>query len=161
VPDLYQGGELWDLSLVDPDNRRPVDYKQRAELLGQIGDLEAADVMARMDEGLPKLLVIHKALALRNKHPDWFGAQTPYLPVKARGKHADRVIAFGRGQHVIAVAPRWSHGASGWEDTSVTVPPGAWRNCMTGCAVQGGKISLQTLLSGFPVALLVREDGAA
>ena len=67
VPDLYQGGELWDLSLVDPDNRRPVDYELRRKLLNELGSMTAEQVMKRMDEGLPKLWVIHHALWLRRE----------------------------------------------------------------------------------------------
>jgi (1->4)-alpha-D-glucan 1-alpha-D-glucosylmutase len=77
VPDLYQGSELWDLSLVDPDNRRPVDYDQRRLLLAELAHLPPSQILARMDDGLPKLHVIHQTLLLRREHPDWFGPHAP------------------------------------------------------------------------------------
>ena len=72
IPDLYQGSELWDLSLVDPDNRRPVDYERRRELLNEMKGLNVEQVKQRSDEGLPKLWVVHHALRARREHPDVF-----------------------------------------------------------------------------------------
>ena len=103
VPDLYQGGELWDLSLVDPDNRRPVDYTVRKRLLRELkrlsGDDVAAQVMARADEGLPKMWTIHQALQLRRERPECFGADADYTPIEVDGsevRSCDRLFA-GRG----------------------------------------------------------------
>jgi (1->4)-alpha-D-glucan 1-alpha-D-glucosylmutase len=158
VPDLYQGGEIWDFSMVDPDNRRPVDYKQLAEMLKKLAKLDSAKVMAGMEEGLPKLWVIHKALTLRDEHPAWFGAEAAYTPLEVQGPAADRVIACQRGEHVIAIAPRWSYRASGWDGTTVSFAAGKWRNRLTGKETKGGDIALGDLLNEFPVALLVRED---
>ena len=158
VPDLYQGSEIWDFSMVDPDNRRPVDYKLRTALLEQLGSVNVAQVMDRMDEGLPKLWTIHKALTLRAEHPDWFGAEAAYVPIDARGPIAEHVIALLRGDRVLAVAPRWSQATAAWQDTSIAVPPGRWRNRLTEEVIDGGNVLLDKLLGVFPVALLVRED---
>jgi (1->4)-alpha-D-glucan 1-alpha-D-glucosylmutase len=157
VPDTYQGGELWDFSLVDPDNRRPVDYELRRKLLKEIAGMNVAQVMERMDEGLPKLWLVHHALRLRNEHPEWFGAEAEYVPVKAKGLSRDRVIAYRRGEKVLTAVPRWSHEAEGWGETAVTIPEGRWVNRLTGKRVSGGRVRLEDLLSEFPVALLARE----
>ena len=73
VPDIYQGTELWDLSLVDPDNRRPVDYGARRALLASIADARRRRSSRRMDEGAPKLWLISAALAVRRAWPEAFG----------------------------------------------------------------------------------------
>ncbi len=159
MPDLYQGGEIWDFSLVDPDNRRPVDYGQRAAMLKKLGSMDAEKVMAGMDEGLPKLWVIHQALKLRAECPEWFGAEAAYIPLSAEGPQTERVIACRRGEHVIAVAPRWSHRAPAWDGTTLPVPAGSWRDRLTGSVVNGGNVALEDLLGKFPVALLVRDAG--
>lgn len=157
VPDTYQGAELWDFSLVDPDNRRPVDYELRRKLLKEIEGMNAAQVMGRSADGLPKLWVVHHALHLRKEHPEWFGAEAAYVPVMAEGAQRERVIAYRRGEDVMAIVPRWSHEAEGWGETAIAVPEGRWVNRMTGINVAGGKVRLAELLAEFPVALLVRN----
>ncbi|HEY5382117.1 MAG TPA: malto-oligosyltrehalose synthase [Acidobacteriaceae bacterium] len=158
VPDLYQGGELWDLSLVDPDNRRPVDYERRRTLLAEMQGMNVQQVLQRMDEGMPKLWVIQHALRLRNEHPEWFGPEAEYIPVWAKGPQAQRVLAYLRGGDVLTVAPRWSHAAAGWEGTSLELPGGRWLNRLTGRRYQGQRLELANLLAAFPVALLVRDQ---
>jgi (1->4)-alpha-D-glucan 1-alpha-D-glucosylmutase len=158
VPDLYQGGELWDLSLVDPDNRRPVDYELRRRLLGESEGMDAAALMQRMDEGLPKLVVVHRALMLRKERPEWFGAAAAYVPMRASGSKAGHVVAYARGKDVMTVMPLHTQTLGGdWGDTSVAVPGGHWRNRLTGEVVNGGDVAVSALLQDFPVALLTRE----
>jgi (1->4)-alpha-D-glucan 1-alpha-D-glucosylmutase len=158
---MYQGGEIWDFSLVDPDNRRPVDYALRAKMLAEIKTVNAADVAARLtqanDAGLPKLWVVHHALELRREHPEWFGAEAAYTPLTAKGAEADRAIVFLRGKNVLTLAPRWTHEAKDWGETSLRVPAGTWRNRLTGDVVRGGDVNVAELLRVFPVALLMRE----
>ena len=160
VPDLYQGGELWDLSLVDPDNRRPVDYPLRRKLLSELAGLSAAAVMARVDEGLPKLLVVHRTLQLRKEQPEWFGPAAAYSPLEARGSGAERVVAFLRGNDVVTVAPRWSFeagvGSKAWTDTALDLPRGRWKCRLSGDEFETGEVRLAALLKSFPVALLTR-----
>ncbi len=156
VPDLYQGGELWDLSLVDPDNRRPVDYPKRSRFLQELGGMEASDIVKRMDDGLPKLWVVQQALQLRNEHPEWFGAEAAYEPVYAEGVDTDRVIAYLRGANVLTIAPRWNLKGS-LTDASMHLPSGTWTNRLTGDQHQGD-CSVAAMLQAFPVALLVREQ---
>jgi (1->4)-alpha-D-glucan 1-alpha-D-glucosylmutase len=166
VPDLYQGTELWDLSLVDPDNRRPVDYEVRKRLLCELKHMSghdvAAQVMLRADEGLPKMWTIHKALELRRERPDCFGAEAEYTPLEVDGDKHDHVIAYLRGEDVVTVVPRLTLKLGGaWKDTIVVLPKGRWRNRLTGGSVEGGVITMKLLLKDFPVALLVREGVGA
>lgn len=151
VPDVYQGTELWDLSLVDPDNRRPVDFAGRR------------DVLARLDEGwMPpvegtgaaKLLVVSRTLRLRRDRPDLFTRYTPLPVVGAASAHA---VAFDRGG-AIAVATRLPVGLAargGWGDTAVLLPAGHWRDAFTGRELAGGAAPLAIVLADLPVALLV------
>jgi (1->4)-alpha-D-glucan 1-alpha-D-glucosylmutase len=164
VPDLYQGTEVWDLSLVDPDNRRPVDYARRQRLLSELkqltGENVAARIMYRAEEGLPKMWTIHKALRLRRERPECFSAEAAYVPMDVDGAKHDHVIAYLRGDCVATVVPRLTLKLDGaWKDTVVTLPEGRWRNHLTGVDLEGGTISVRGLLKDFPVALLVR-DGA-
>jgi (1->4)-alpha-D-glucan 1-alpha-D-glucosylmutase len=163
VPDLYQGTEVWDLSLVDPDNRRPVDYDWRKQLLNEMrammGENVAARVLGRMDDGMPKMWVIYQALRLRRERPEWFGPKASYTPIEVKGARKDHVVAYLRGDTVATVVPRWTTRISGgWRgDTVLMLPPGTWTNRLTGAAMEGGVITVRTLLREFPVALLVRE----
>ena len=163
VPDLYQGAEIWDLSLVDPDNRRPVDYELRRKLLNELQGLKPAQVLARMDDGLPKMYVVHKALKLRREHPEWFGAEAAYKPVAAQGSKAEHVVAFVRGDRVLTVVPRHPLTLAGdWTDTALDVPAGIWRNRLTGECIDGTRAGTSTLVASllgeFPVALFTRDD---
>ena len=159
VPDTYQGSELWDLSLVDPDNRRAVDYDQRREMLIHLQDnIDVEEIVRGMDSGLPKLWVIHKALCLRREHPEWFGAGAAYKPIVAEGSKSDHLVGFQRGDSVAALVPRWPLKLAGyWAGTTVALPPGQWRNLFTRDLTMGGQVRVQTLLKRFPVALFMRE----
>ncbi len=157
VPDLYQGSELWDLSLVDPDNRRPVDYELRRRLLGELDGLGAEEAWARPDDGLPKLLVVQRTLQLRRRRPAAFGPAGTYRPLVAQGPKARHAVAFARAEEIVAVVPRLVLGLAGdWAGTELELPPGRWRDEFTGAAVDGGRRSLADLLGRFPVALLAR-----
>lgn len=159
VPDLYQGTEIWDFSLVDPDNRRPVDYALRRRLLKEMQRLSADQVLARIDEGLPKLWTIHHALRLRNQHPEWFGRDAGYRALAVSGSRSYHALAYLRGEDVVTLVPRLSHTLRGeWADTAVELPRGRWANQLTGRAIEGGRQAVADLLRDFPVALLSRED---
>ncbi len=159
IPDLYQGTELWDLSLVDPDNRRPVDYELRRRLLRVVKSASVEEVLKRSDEGLPKLWTIQRTLALRHAQPGLFGPDAVYDPLSADGRRADHVVAFMRGGRAITVAPRLVFKlASRWEETVLDIPAGRWRNHLTGDLVEGGRVALARLMARFPVCLLIAEE---
>lgn len=158
VPDLYQGTEFWDDSLVDPDNRRPVDFAARERALARMvrGTLEQA--LVGLEHGLPKLWVTVKALAVRDARRECFGPGSNYEVLATSGALADRVVAFARSSDVITVAPRLGGGVAGhWRDTAVAVPSGRWRNAFTEESFSGGHLRVADLWCRLPVALLVRE----
>jgi (1->4)-alpha-D-glucan 1-alpha-D-glucosylmutase len=157
VPDTYQGTEVWDSSLVDPDNRRPVDFELRKRLLCELQKLRPEQVMERAQEGLPKLWLIRQALRVRAAHPESFGAEGSYQPLWPTGPKSAHLIAFQRGENVITAAPRLRMSLDGWGKTFLEIPEGSWRNQLTANVIQGGKVGAQELLSRFPVALLTRE----
>jgi (1->4)-alpha-D-glucan 1-alpha-D-glucosylmutase len=157
APDLYQGSELWDLSLVDPDNRRPVDYELRRRLLAELEGLGAEAAWARADEGLPKLLVVQRTLQLRRRRPAPFGPSGTYRPLLAQGPKSRHAVAFARSEEVVTIVPRLVLGLAGdWAGTELELPPGRWRDEFTGAVVDGGRRPLAGLLDRFPVALLGR-----
>ncbi|QLD12131.1 malto-oligosyltrehalose synthase [Microbacterium oleivorans] len=154
VPDVYQGTELWDLSLVDPDNRRDVDFAERRELLAR---LDAGWHPEVDDSGAAKLLVVSRALRLRRDRPELF---TRYAPLPVIGPAGDHAVAFDRGGSV-TVATRLPVGLAargGWADTVVLVPPGRHIDQLTGRAWEGGAVRLADLLDTYPVALLARQE---
>jgi (1->4)-alpha-D-glucan 1-alpha-D-glucosylmutase len=148
VADTYQGTELFDLSLVDPDNRRPVDYDGRRLLL-------AADaVLAVDDTGSAKLHLVAALLRLRRDRPELFLAESSYAPLDA----GERAVAYVRGDRVVTVAStRALHvERHGWGEDAVELPEGRWTDVLTGAERDGGRLSLAELLSEFPVAVLLR-----
>jgi (1->4)-alpha-D-glucan 1-alpha-D-glucosylmutase len=180
VPDFYQGTELWDLSLVDPDNRRPVDWKLRQRLLGELEHALATtedraalahDLWVHKDDARVKLFLIREALALRRAHPAVFAAGA-YRPLESRGTLAEHVCAFARvgdDAAAITVAPRLLArcggdapplGSDDWSDTMLEVPSelgGRFTNVLTGEALEGNTLPLGRVLARFPVALLARR----
>jgi (1->4)-alpha-D-glucan 1-alpha-D-glucosylmutase len=163
VPDLYQGNEVWDLSLTDPDNRRPIDFERLERLAREVAASSVDEVMARLEEGAPKLWLIQRALDLRRRRPGWFNGGGGYAPLDATGARASRVVAFSRAGSVITVAPRLlvSIARDGWGDTALPLPPGPWTNVLTGERLAGGTPArLDALLARFPVAILAREEAA-
>jgi (1->4)-alpha-D-glucan 1-alpha-D-glucosylmutase len=189
IPDLYQGDELGNLALVDPDNRRPVDYGRRAELLDEIerewgvgGDARRRflrEIAHAPEDGRLKLHLIRAALAARRERPGAFGS-TVYLPLAAQGPAAGRVVAFGRGEggeRLIAAAPRLfgaevvSAGTAPtdpalWQDTQLSIPHGwpvRWISALTGEAItaEPGGLRLASLFSVLPAALLLADGSSS
>lgn len=162
VPDIYQGCELWDLRLVDPDNRTPVDYERRRELLRVISDGADAVFMSQLDEGLPKLRLMVRALAVRARCAEAFAPGARYEPLAVAGSRSDHAICFARATPNGAVATitlalrRPVPLAGEWHDTTVRMPDGSWRNALTEEAVTGGERRLAELLTDAPVALFER-----
>lgn len=186
VPDIYQGCELWDLSLVDPDNRRPVDYDLRIRLLAELrthapGDRArlADELLAHAADGRVKLYLTQVALELRREQPALF-AEGAYLPLGATGEHAEHVVAFARrgaGAETLTVTPRLAlHLAGGeqrppigelWGETWLPLAHTAvgtrYRDRLTGAQHRvtehdrGPGLWLREVLGRFPLALLVQE----
>ncbi len=159
VPDVYQGCELWDHSLVDPDNRRPVDYELRRRLLERAEQSDATTVMAEMASGLPKLWLLQRTLQVRKEHGGAFAGA--YEPLYANGARSDHLVAFARGGEVITLAARLLRGIEdGWQDTTITLPPGEWRDVLTD-AIHNGETPhpVGSVLALLPVALLVHSHG--
>jgi len=156
VPDIYQGNETWDFSLVDPDNRRPVDFKLRRELLAKTENLSVPEILKYGEEGLPKIWLIQKVLRLRGRREIHFNGN--YEPLYARGAKAGHVIAFMRGSGVITIVPRFIlQLKNDWMDTALELPRGDWRNEFTGQLFKG-VLDMHSLFQGFPVALLARKE---
>jgi (1->4)-alpha-D-glucan 1-alpha-D-glucosylmutase len=165
VPDVYQGCEVWDLSLVDPDNRRPVDHDRIGALLADLDTASPEAVLARMDEGAPKLWVTRQVLRLRRDRPELFA--TDCTPLLATGARHDHVIAYRRGRDVVVVAPRHtlalgSADVNGWDwqDTTLRLPDGRWHDHLSGARHDGGPTEVAALLGRFPGAVLVPEEAA-
>src|SRR5215468_10093257 len=139
IPDFYQGAELWDLSLVDPDNRRPVDFSVRQQLLGGLreGRTPFSELLGSWRDGRIKLLVTQRALTLRRELAALFRSGA-YRPLSAAGERAEHVVAFGRSDPenaVIVVVPRlsarltgfngeWPLGQAVWGDTWLPIDQG-------------------------------------
>ncbi len=150
MPDTYQGCELVDLSLVDPDNRRPVDYGDRRERLAHVRHDAPRDLS---DE---KLLVTHAALVLRRELRDAFADRSTYVPLVGTSRH---LVGFVRGGEVAVLAtraPRRLEVLGGWGDATFTLPEGLWRDELTG-VLHGGEVNrCGDVLAVRPVALLRR-----
>ncbi|MEX1048212.1 MAG: malto-oligosyltrehalose synthase [Akkermansiaceae bacterium] len=161
VPDIYQGCEIWDNSLVDPDNRRPVNYQIRRKMLETLrSGMGVAEVMARADEGFPKLHTIHTSLAVRRRLPAAFaaGPQGAYRPLLVGGRKLAHVVAFCRGQSIAVIVPRLIHTVAGdWGDTTIDLGEGDWLSEFDLTAKQG-VVKAAELFRHFPIALLTRSD---
>jgi (1->4)-alpha-D-glucan 1-alpha-D-glucosylmutase len=156
VPDIYQGCELWDFSLVDPDNRRPVDFELRQRLFAGAKDLSAEAVWKQRADGLPKLWLIQKTLQRRAQLTGF--SSFDYEPLLAYGTQAEHVVAFARGEKAITIVPRFLLKLKNeWQNTKLKLPAGNWRNEFTGENF-AGEITMTKLFEQFPVALLVKGE---
>ena len=157
VPDIYQGCEVWDNSLVDPDNRREVDFARRAALLGELETgLSVESIMERIGEGLPKMHVIREALSLRRRRPEAFapGAEGCYGSLLATGPRLAHLVAFRRGDYIAVIVPRLTAKmGNDWGDTEVELGDGVFTNLLDR-SVHEGKVPVRLLFENFPVALL-------
>jgi (1->4)-alpha-D-glucan 1-alpha-D-glucosylmutase len=143
IPDVYQGTELWDDSLVDPDNRRPVDYAARRSALKSLEH--------------PKIRVVTTALRVRRARPDSF-LRGDYVPLLADGDAADHVVAFRRGEDIVVAVTRWTVRLTetGWGNTVLPLPEGTWKDALTGVVAEGPTSAAQ-LFADLPVVLLERH----
>ena len=185
VPDIYQGNELWDFSLVDPDNRRAVDYEKRRNALEELTKArkqseqldQTRKLLSSMQNGLIKLYLTQKTLSFRKAQADLFQNGT-YLPLSAQGAHAENILGLARqhqGRSVIVAVPRLCAALLGdafdtlcndalWGDTALEIPVsghGCYHNLFTGECIpvngEGAVLPVGKLFHDFPVALLVGE----
>jgi len=184
VPDFYQGTELWDGNLVDPDNRRPVDFASRRAILEQMSEEARSDVLKLVEklvavhtDGRIKMFVIRQALRFRRDNPELFGSGD-YIALDAVGEHARQVISFARrycSQQVVVVAGRFflSLGMPGrsfpdgrkWADTTIALPPEfaakRYVDILTGCTIEAHRqsserqLELTEVFARMPGAMLV------
>ncbi|MGO8678007.1 MAG: malto-oligosyltrehalose synthase [Limisphaerales bacterium] len=160
VPDFYQGCELWDFSLTDPDNRRPVDFERRRRAMEELPSLSVGEVWRRRAEGLPKLWLIRRVLRRRAERERCAAGQGDYRPLFAQGARSAHVVAFLRGGNALTVVPRLALRLGGdWAGTFLEVPAGQWHNELTDEGLAGGPVALDSLLRIFPVAWLTRKEG--
>jgi len=168
VPDTYQGTEVWNRSLVDPDNRRPVDHDHLAALSADLLERPpspelAADLLASLEDGRAKLWVTGQALRLRRARPELLGPGAGYAPLVATGREARKVWACVRGGGVVPIAPCRVGQLGGpvdaldLADTELCLPAGRYHDVFAGRVVGGGPQRVSALLAGFPVALYVKE----
>lgn len=180
VPDFYQGTELWDLHLVDPDNRMSVDFATRRAMLAEIttADREGRDLLpellAARTDGRIKLYLIHKALQVRKRFETLFQRGT-YLPLRTGGKWGNHLLAFARKYRkswAVTVAPRFLTrlvkpnaipiGEEVWHDTHLVCPktmPHSWLDPLTGEVIEGSpKLAAGVVLKRLPVALLTSSE---
>ena len=181
IPDFYQGSELWDLRLVDPDNRQPVDFNKRTAMLAQLSETAeqelrgfAGELLNNWRDARIKMYLIWKALNFRRERPQLF-ARGDFVPLATAGRRHKNVVSFLRhykDQWALIVVPRWLARASGshdfakprdfWGDTALRLPKGApysWQNLFTGEKIEAeakpAALDVGQLLAHFPVALLV------
>lgn len=183
VPDFYGGSELWDLALVDPDNRRPVDFAQRRQMLAEVTSLATrasgeetaepvAELLRHWTDGRIKMYVTHAGLALRRRRPALF-VDGAYVPVSGAGERGGHVVAFARllgNEAALVVVPRLVLGLTGntevipargdvWRSTTLAVPDeipgGVYRNVLTGevLALRGEPVLVGEILTTLPVGI--------
>ena len=168
VPDIYQGNEVWDYSLVDPDNRRPVDYRVRAEMLSCLSSKTPEALLQNWPDGRIKMFLIQRALHFRNEHVDLFRSGK-YLPLRATGSFADYCISFARQldrDWAIVIVPRLSSRigfpptGDRWKDTAIELPENLSidraREIFTGCelSIQNRQIRVADAMAVLPFVVV-------
>ena len=176
VPDIYQGQELFDFSLVDPDNRRPVDFAIREEVLHQMSKDESGwaehctEMLRNWTDGRAKLWVTRKSLKARQEHRDIFDSGK-YTSLRTSGAKAAHAIGYSRSiddRTAVVLFPRFTHGLMNgemrmplgnvWGDTRITIPQGTYKNVFTGEGISGGDVLCSEALKTFPLMLLVPRN---
>jgi (1->4)-alpha-D-glucan 1-alpha-D-glucosylmutase len=173
LPDIYQGNEIWDFSLVDPDNRRPVDYRHRREMLASIAKAKPEELLQSWPDGRIKMFLIQRVLQFRREHADLFQSGN-YLPFRASGNLADCCISFARQLHdewIVVIAPRLSSrigfppAGERWKDTAVDLPESlAFENAgelftNRESRIENRKLLLADVMSILPFAVITNCSG--
>jgi (1->4)-alpha-D-glucan 1-alpha-D-glucosylmutase len=163
VPDLYQGNEIWDFSLVDPDNRRPVDFDSHSHFLDSLASRSPQELWKNRRDGGIKMQITHALLQCRQQYPDVF-LTGKYVPLAADGNSADSIVLFLRqsgSTQLLVVVPRrlgqssFSPNDDDWKDTQVPIPDNReWKNVLTGSTLQGGSC-LGHIFADWPMAVFI------
>jgi (1->4)-alpha-D-glucan 1-alpha-D-glucosylmutase len=171
VPDIYQGTEFWDFSLVDPDNRRPVDYQARAQVVGSEGS--PASLLPHWQDGRVKQHILRKLLQDRAQAPKLY-SEGDYQPLEIQGNMSDHLLAYvrqWRHEKAILIVPRlWASLVSNnnlnldpkvWNGMNITLPHGRWVNVITGMPfnVMAKRTPVADILEAFPIAVLRSSEG--
>jgi (1->4)-alpha-D-glucan 1-alpha-D-glucosylmutase len=171
VPDIYQGGELWDFSLVDPDNRRSVHWSTRRALLDEIAGASVAVLTENWRDGREKLFIARQLLELRRSQPELF-AEGDYQPLEVEGEASAHLCAFARNRGdatMVVAVPRLVHQLyqggqhAYWGEAEIVLPPHrAWRDVFTGRRMDGqDRVRACELLADFPVCVLIGEPAGS
>jgi maltooligosyltrehalose synthase len=164
IPDTYQGTELWDLSLVDPDNRRPVDYSERMKMLDTTQAIN--ELWATRENGQIKLALTEQLLKIRNRYSALFDGGD-YIPLHTEGTYKDNIIAFIRsygGEKLLVAVPlhinevTQNHIAGDWKDTKIILPQGTdtrWKDLLTGKELND--VYPKDVFDNFPLGLLAGQ----
>jgi (1->4)-alpha-D-glucan 1-alpha-D-glucosylmutase len=173
LPDIYQGNEIWDFSLVDPDNRRPVDYRHRREMLASIAKAKPEELLQSWPDGRIKMFLIQRVLQFRREHANLFRSGN-YLPLKASGILADCCISFARQWHddwIVVMAPRLSSRigfppvGERWKDTAVELPENFGREnarelfTNRESKIENGEFAVADAMSTLPFATITNCRG--
>ncbi len=170
TPDIYQGTEVWDLSLVDPDNRRPVDYEKRRSLLSTLSNVSGEELVSDWKSGRIKLHVLQKLLRFRREHKEFFH-EASYRPLQTTGTHASRIIAFSRvwkETRLLVIVPRLTRSLGSfprgeiWQDACVAGMDGTdapWKSLFTGNSrtLHESTAILTQWLGDFPVGVFIQQ----
>ncbi len=158
IPDIYQGNEIWDNSLTDPDNRRPIDFKKVMNLFSELKDITSEQALHRSHEGLTKQYLIKTILNVRKNHSE-FNQPDSFKPAEIIGPAADNVIAFMRGPNVMVIVTRLTLKLNKkWGSTRLSLPKGHWQDIFTGAFFKTGPNKLKELVKNFPVSILIRNS---
>lgn len=158
IPDIYQGTELWDNSLVDPDNRRPIDFSLRQKLLNSGRKLPSGSLLEPQNFPEAKIHLIQAALNVRRGNLQAFGALSNYQQLWAKGANSEHIIAYIRNDDVAVIVPRClCKLQNDWADTSIDLGPAHWRNVLSPDQLPlTGKVLITQLFANFPIGLLTK-----
>ncbi|NCB38923.1 MAG: malto-oligosyltrehalose synthase [Erysipelotrichia bacterium] len=157
LPDIYQGNEIWDNSLVDPDNRRPLDLTANYALLKKLENMDCGEILRCHEEGLPKLFLIKTILEMRRNYPV-FNEPDSYIPVEILGSYSENIVAYMRGEEVLVIVPLLRLELKNrWDNTRIILSDGKWQDIFSGNCFAGGSNKIKDLLRDFPVAVLIKS----
>lgn len=158
IPDIYQGSEIWNNSLTDPDNRRQVNYNQIIEYFSELNTMNYKEILYSGKDGMIKQFLIKNILNTR-KNYSVFNEPDSFKPVKVTGSAKENVIAFLRGLDVMVIVPRLTLKLNDkWGSTKINLPEGKWQDIFTDKIYKAGSNKIRDLVNSFPVSILIRNS---